>query len=73
MVNKLVNENHHVTVLSRSADALAGLENVTHVACDVTKDDIDKSTYEPTSRPEAEEEREEVTAPAFEPPSSPPE
>jgi sec-independent protein translocase protein TatA len=37
------------------------------------EDDIDKSSYEPATRPEAEDERAEVTAPPFEPPGSPPE
>ena len=37
------------------------------------EDDIDKSTYEPTTRPEVAAKHEEVNAPPFEPPSSPPE
>jgi NAD(P)-dependent dehydrogenase (short-subunit alcohol dehydrogenase family) len=42
MVQRLVADGHHVTVLSRTADELGSLENVTHVTVDVTTDEITK-------------------------------
>ena len=40
IVQRLLDEGHSVTVLSRTGDNLQGLSNLTHVALDVTKDDI---------------------------------
>ncbi len=42
IVKLLVADGHAVTVLSRTADQLSGLEGVTHLAIDVTKDEITK-------------------------------
>jgi NAD(P)-dependent dehydrogenase (short-subunit alcohol dehydrogenase family) len=43
IVERLVSDGHHVTVLSRTLGGLAGMDNVTHVVVDITKDEIDKS------------------------------
>ncbi len=40
IVKRLAAGGNHVTVLSRTAEQLAEIDNVTHVAVDVTKDDI---------------------------------
>lgn len=40
LVRRLAEEGHKVTVLSRSAEELAGLSSVTHLPFDVTKDEI---------------------------------
>lgn len=40
LVQRLNSEGHSVTVLSRTAEALEELTNVTHLACDVTTDEI---------------------------------
>lgn len=43
LVKKLSGEGHHVTVISRTGESIAGMPNVTHLAKDVTTDEIDKS------------------------------
>lgn len=40
LVKKLSSEGHAVTVISRKGDSLAGLSGITHLAKDVTTDDI---------------------------------
>lgn len=40
LVQRLTAEGHQVTVLSRTADALANLPNVTHISFDASKDDV---------------------------------
>lgn len=40
IVKKLTDEGHSICVLSRTADNLLGLQNVTHIPFDVTKDEI---------------------------------
>ena len=40
IVKKLAAEGHRVLVLSRTAGAIAGLENVTHIPFDATKDEV---------------------------------
>ncbi len=43
LVKKLTAAGHHVTVISRSNDGLAGISNVTHLQKDVLTDDISDS------------------------------
>lgn len=43
LVKKLNAAGHHVTVISRTGDSLAGLPNVTHLPKDVLTDDISDS------------------------------
>lgn len=38
LTKKLSEVGHHITVLSRSAESLAGIENVTHHPCDITQE-----------------------------------
>ena len=40
IVRRLANDGHHVTVISRSGEALQELDNVTHVSVDITSDEI---------------------------------
>ncbi len=43
LVKKLTAAGHHVTVISRTGDSLAGMPNVTHLQKDVLTDDISDS------------------------------
>lgn len=40
IVERLVADGHRVTVLSRTCESIEAMDNVTHVAVDVTKDEI---------------------------------
>ncbi len=40
IVKRLVADGHHVTVLSRTGEAIQSMDNVTHVVVDVTQDEI---------------------------------
>jgi NAD(P)-dependent dehydrogenase (short-subunit alcohol dehydrogenase family) len=44
ITRRLAGSNHHVTVVSRSPDAVRDLEAVTHLPLDVTLDDLDAAS-----------------------------